>query len=415
MDIADLVLPAASMLIAILQPLYTIYVAIMAVSPLLRPNTFRGTKTYHGASIAIVIPLYMERFESIKRSLESVARQRYPRDKLRVIIVVEEDDELSIKNLERALRVVPLEGIRVEVLRTSCRKKGGGKHCALNAALNRVKEEIYLVLDADDYVSGDYLGKVAYIVSLRGYTAVTTKVYREGDNIIAKFLTLDTVLWYDLALYTLFRIGSYIPLSGEGLAVKTSYLRRIGGFPAKLTEDAYLGMLLARDKETLYYLDDEFIVERAPRSFRAYYRQRLRWIQGYFECLADYARLLVLERRLGRESLSLLIPYFSPIVAMAVAITHTLFILYWGAYILHASTILAIYDALFPAPVFYWGLFNLVVGNLFLLYLSLYMVSDTRYSRLAPYALLMPLYWYLVGIIALIAVFAPRAWRKTER
>ncbi len=111
----------------------------------------------------------------------------------------------------------------------------------------------------------------------------------------------------------------------------------------------------------------------------------------------------------------MLIPYFSPIVAMAVAITHTLFILYWGAYILHASTILAIYDALFPAPVFYWGLFNLVVGNLFLLYLSLYMVSDTRYSRLAPYALLMPLYWYLVGIIALIAVFAPRAWRKTER
>ena len=35
-----------------------------------------------------------------------------------------------------------------------------------------------------------------------------------------------------------------MPLSGEGLFVRTSVLREVGGFPEVLTEDAYLGIIL---------------------------------------------------------------------------------------------------------------------------------------------------------------------------
>jgi len=408
-------LPAV--LMGMLQVLYTAYLIPLMMSPLTANPRKRSKEQLRECrqlpSVAAVIPVYREDFKSLMRTASSIARQNYPKELIHAFIVVEDDDEVTLPHMESVRKYLESHGIKTDVVRVRCGRRFG-KPCALNEALKLVSEDIFLVFDADDDVPEDYIA-LAVKPLCNDYVAVTTKVYRVGRRLGAKFLTLDTLIWYDVALPSLIRMGECIPLSGEGLAVKTDYLRRVGGFPLSLAEDAYLAVLIARDGGKVAYLRDTYIVERAPKTFISQVRQKIRWTQGYFECLTLLTKTL-LKGKLGlRKSLPLLMPYFSPITSIATLITHTLFIVYWVAFVAGLNSVTSAYTLMFPAPVFYWGLFNTIVGNTYLIYLTLYLVSDTRFSRLAPYTLLMPLYWYLIGAVVLVALLTPRYWRKTER
>ncbi len=408
-----LYLPAVVM--GVFQLLYTTYLIPMIASPKLSliKRTYSLKLCSLARSVAIVIPAYREGFSSLVRTANSVINQDYPRELMRVLIVVEDGDEGTLVASEAIVKYLLSRGVKAEVVITKCCRRYG-KACALNEALKYVNEDVFLVFDADDEVPRDYVSSVVNQLC-GGAVAVTTKVYREGRRLGAKFLTLDTLIWYDVALPTLLRLGGYVPLSGEGLAVRTDYLRSVGGFPMSLAEDAYLALLIARDGEVVSYLSNTYIVEKAPKTFISQVRQKIRWVQGFYECLVALTKMLLKRELSIRRVGSLLLPYFSPVTSIATVVTHTLFIIYWLAFLLGATSVMSIYDILFPAPIFYWGLFNMVVGNTYLIYLTLYLVSDTRFSKLAPYALLMPAYWYLVGFVTIVATLAPREWRKTER
>ncbi|MCD6324200.1 MAG: glycosyltransferase, partial [Desulfurococcales archaeon] len=189
-------------------------------------------------------------------------------------------------------------------------------------------------------------------------------------------------------------------------------LEEIGGFPRKLTEDAYLTMMLAEKGFKIAYLSDTFIVEKAPKTFSAHLKQRLRWFQGYLECLPS---LISRFRVLGVRSALLLLLYASPIAALFTTFSNTLFAAYWIAKALGVVSVSEFIVRSIVPPVFYWGLTLLVVGNLFLIYYILYTVADSRYRSLSPYVYLLPLYWFVNGCVAFVSFVAPRTWRKTVR
>ena len=413
---STILLTIISAIVAIFQPLYSIYSLMVVLSPLIRRRSVKNSRceasNSEPKSVAIVLAVYKEDYESILRSLRSIVSQKYDPRLIRIVIVIEENDEATLNNVMEAIEHIKPTN-RVDIVKANCRLRGGGKACALNTALRLINEDVYIVFDADDYVQDDYVAEA--VCALQRATAVTTKVYRVGRGILANFTTLDTILWYDIVLYFIYWIGNYIPLSGEGLGIKTRYLKHIGGFPEKLTEDAYLAILLARDRKPITYLDTTYVVEKAPSGFKSYVDQRLRWIQGYYECLAATMSLLF-RRELGfRDSIPLLISFISPILGIGTFLTHTLFIAYWISYFLGIKYMLVVLNTIFVPIVFYWGMFNLVVGNLAIIYQILYTMSDSMFQELVPYVLLLPLYWYMLGLLSILALFLPKEWRRTKR
>ena len=75
-------------------------------------------------------------------------------------------------------------------------------------------------------------------------------------------------------------------------------------------------------------------------------------------------------------------------------------------------------DPLFPSFILYISLFNLLLGNGLLIYLSMLSVFKRHLFKLIPWALTIPLYWILMSVAAYRAVWQlihdPFYWEKTD-
>jgi hypothetical protein len=142
----------------------------------------------------------------------------------------------------------------------------------------------------------------------RQYDAVQATVLRKGSSILSEFLFIDTAFWFRQYIPFVLGIAKGMPLSGEGLFLRTSVLNEVGGFPEVLTEDGYLGIILT-ERNKRFGLLASTITEKAPKNMKAHFAQRLRWNRGYLTCLA---RLMRADLSLKRK-LALSLPFVTPL------------------------------------------------------------------------------------------------------
>ncbi len=89
----------------------------------------------------------------------------------------------------------------------------------------------------------------------------------------------------------------------------------------------------------------------------------------------------------------------------------------WLIYGIWALTDTHVFDPFFPPALLYLSMLNLLLGNGFLIYMTLLAAFKRDYFRLAPYALTVPLYWLLQSIAAYKGLWQlihnPFYWEKT--
>ncbi|MEM1611611.1 MAG: glycosyltransferase, partial [Sulfolobales archaeon] len=201
-----------------------------------------GLDIYGLPKVSIVVPLYLEKPSSIMRTAISISKQRYPRELLDVVFVVEESDVETLWGAEIASKYLMENGIRSNIYIVGGRRSSKAR--ALNMVLKSLEGEIIAVYDADDSFDEDQVSEAVKLMTARGYDAIGVRVYRYGESLLGKLLYIDTVIWYDLIISFLRRSGLHTPLSGEGLYIRRRVLEEVGGFPEKLAEDAYLSLIL---------------------------------------------------------------------------------------------------------------------------------------------------------------------------
>src|SRR5437016_2012983 len=135
-----------------------------------------------------------------------------------------------------------------------------------------------------DDIDRAQIENAARLMREKQYDAVQATVLRKGNSILSKFLFIDTAFWFRKYIPFVLKLARGMPLSGEGLFVRTSVLNEVGGFPEVLTEDALLGLMLT-ERGKRFGLVASVITEKAPRNIRAHFVQRLRWNRGYLTCL----------------------------------------------------------------------------------------------------------------------------------
>src|SRR6202035_4960436 len=123
-----------------------ILVGIFAVIDRLR-RPHREASPGFNPRVAVLIPSYNEE-KVIVRTIRSVLNSDY--ENLRVIVI---DDVSNDRTAEvaREAYAAEIRGGRVTVLE----KPNGGKAAALNYALDRVDEDIYVGIDADTVIAAD--------------------------------------------------------------------------------------------------------------------------------------------------------------------------------------------------------------------------------------------------------------------
>jgi cellulose synthase/poly-beta-1,6-N-acetylglucosamine synthase-like glycosyltransferase/anthranilate/para-aminobenzoate synthase component II len=247
--------------------------------------------------VSVLVPLFRET-EIAHALVARLTQLTYPKCLLDVVLVLEEEDDLT----RRTLAQIDLPSwIRVVVVPDG---RPRTKPRAMNYALDFCEGDIIGIFDAEDAPEPDQITRVARhfqqaardVVCLQGIL----DYYNPRQNWLARCFTIEYASWFRTILPGMARLGFAIPLGGTTLYFRRDALEALGGWDAhNVTEDADLGFRLARHgfrTEMVATVTEE---EANCRPW-AWVKQRSRWLKGYMTTyLVHMRRPGLLYRQLG--------------------------------------------------------------------------------------------------------------------
>jgi hypothetical protein len=276
---------------------------------------------------AVVVAMHREE-DVVADLVAALARFDYPREKLRVSLVVEEDDAPTRAALAALHLPAHMEVVVVAPGRPRTKPR------ALNVALAACDAELLVIYDAEDRPQPDQLRKAAARFAAAPASLACLQARLAIDNaresLLTRLFALDYAGLFEIANPGLAALGWPMLLGGTSNHFRVSTLRALGGWDAwNVTEDADLGLRLARagyGVETLRSVT----WEEAPVTLSAWAPQRRRWLKGWMQTALVHTRdSRGLWRRLGPERAlailatlggGLLGALFGPVFALRVAL-----------------------------------------------------------------------------------------------
>ena len=359
----------------------------------------------------VLVPMFREP-EMLPQLAEALRRLDYPLGKLDIKIVLEAEDEETI----RVAQTLGLEGV-FEMIRVPP-SDPQTKPKACNYALRFARGEYLVIYDAEDRPEPDQLRKV--VETFRRAPPNTAclqcrlNYYNASENWLTRMFTLDYSLWFDLVLPGLERLNIPIPLGGTSNHFKVSVLRELHAWdPFNVTEDADLGIRLTQKGYRVGVVDSTTYEEASCRADQ-WIRQRSRWIKGYMQTfLVHTRRPLHMLRTTGLLGFLGFVFFIGGTVLSG--ILNPIFWLLYIAWLIAASVGV---DPLFPQILLFLSLFNLLAGNGAFIFLSMIAPIRRGWLDLIPYSLTVFGYWVMISIAAYMALWQlirrPFYWEKTQ-
>lgn len=360
----------------------------------------------------ILCPLYHEA-AVVPQFVQAMQALDYPTEQLEILLLTEKDDA-ETRGMLRQMHLPPHFKI-VTVPAGEPRTKPR----ACNFGLLQATGDYVVIYDAEDMPEPLQLKKAILAFANNGsdLACVQAKLnyYNVKQNVLTRWFTVEYSLWFDLILPGMQQARLPLPLGGTSNHFRTETLRQLGAWDAfNVTEDCDLGLRLARSDFKTVMLNST-TYEEANSQAKNWLRQRSRWIKGYMQTYLVHTRLPLYYLRRGhiREFLSLQLLIGGKTVVLFVNPFMWLLLL---IYILFHPV--ALYHALFPAPILYMGTFCFIFGNFFYAYSHLVSCLKRGQFELVKWALLIPFYWMMISTAAFIAffqlIFKPHYWEKTQ-
>lgn len=378
----------------------------------------------------LLVPLYHER-EMLPHILSNIARIDYPREKLDVKILLEQEDEETLDKARKLGLFGNIEEIIAPMTEGEYRRflsifhpvvvpnaEIKTKPRACNYGLKRARGEFVVIYDAEDLPDRDQLKKVVLAFRRLGeeYACVQCLLnfYNSRKNLLTRWFSIEYSYYYDYYIQGLDKIEAPIPLGGTSNHFRFRTLRELGAWdPFNVTEDADLGMRIARKKLKTAVLDSH-TYEEAVTSVRSWIKQRSRWVKGFvitwFVTMRHPIRVF---RDIGLKNFIIFQTGFGGNFYLPLM---NLFL--WLVFL--AGFFIPDY---FSRWFDFWpfaaiAVFNLVVGNLFFLVMMLLATWKEKQKDLLIYSLFSPIYWIFMSIGAWkgfvqLAMGQAYKWEKT--
>jgi cellulose synthase/poly-beta-1,6-N-acetylglucosamine synthase-like glycosyltransferase/peptidoglycan/xylan/chitin deacetylase (PgdA/CDA1 family)/spore germination protein YaaH len=297
----------------ILMSARLVLVGLFAVIDRLR-RPHRQASPGYNPRVAVLIPAYNEE-TVIVRTVRSVLNSDYKN--LHVIVI---DDGSSDHTLEVARQAYAAEiaAGRVQVLT----KPNGGKAAALNYALDRIAEEIYIGIDADTVIATDAISKLIphFEDPLVGAVAGNAKVGNRV-NLWTSWQALEYITSQNFERRALDLFNVVVVVPGAIGAWRTAPVKAVGGYPVNtVAEDADLTMALLELPLKVVYEDRSLAFTEAPVDVGGLMRQRFRWSFGILQAVWKHRLAFVRNKAMGFFALpnilifQMLLPLVSPFI-----------------------------------------------------------------------------------------------------
>ncbi len=378
---------------------------------------------------SVLVPVYKEA-RVLPEIIKHMNDLYYPKDKLDVQILIEENDDETIFAARRLGLIgepqVVIEGMSLEEYKQYIKfidvtivpnADVKTKPRACNYGLYRAKGEYVVIYDAEDEPDRDQLVKAvtAFRKLPKDYVCLQGHLnyFNYYENALARCFAIEYTFWFDFWLQGLDYIGAPLPLGGTSNHFKTEELKKLGGWdPYNVTEDADLGIRIVMKKLKTSMLNSTTL-EEANLEVGNWIRQRSRWIKGYVQTFLVHTRHPIkLFKKMGLKQTFYFFFTFGGNIIMPL-LNPVLWLVTFVSLINKNLT-----DYLFTPEITSIAIFNLILGNI--IYVILHLIPciiKKQYSSI-PYAFLMPLYWIIMSYAAwkgaIQLINKPFYWEKTN-
>jgi cellulose synthase/poly-beta-1,6-N-acetylglucosamine synthase-like glycosyltransferase/peptidoglycan/xylan/chitin deacetylase (PgdA/CDA1 family)/spore germination protein YaaH len=294
----------------ILMSARLLIVGLFAIIDRLRKPYRQATPGY-GPRVAVLIPAYNEE-TVIVRTIRSVLNSDY---RNLHIIVIDDGSLDRTAEVAREAYAAEIAAGRVQVLS----KPNAGKAAALNFALERMTEEVYVGIDADTVIAADAISKLIphfedpRIGAMAGNAKVGNRV-----NLWTRWQALEYITSqnFERRALDLFHVVTVVP--GAIGAWRTAPVKAAGGYPLNtVAEDADLTMNLLEQGLRVDYEDRALAYTEAPIDAKGLMRQRFRWSFGTLQAVWKHRAAFVSNKAMGLFALPniLVFQMFLPLVS----------------------------------------------------------------------------------------------------
>jgi hyaluronan synthase len=258
-------------------------------------------------SVTVVIPAYNEG-PMVRRSIESVARARYPKEKLEVVVVDDGSRDDTYFYMEQVRRDFP------SLVRLIHFPGNRGKRAALYEGFRAARGEVVVTIDSDSEIEPETLRHLvapfqadARVGAVAGRVAVLNR-----ESLLGAMLDVNYTLAFDFAraaqstygavaccpgALSAFRRELILPHLGEWLS------QSFWGRPVNHGEDQALTNLVLRAGFETVYQRDAVIHTLAPERYRQLCKMFLRWERSFVVEGFSFARFMFTRYRPRRRLL----------------------------------------------------------------------------------------------------------------
>jgi glycosyltransferase XagB len=278
-------------------------------------------------SYSLLIPLLKE--EIIIAQLYAALRALdYPRERLEILFLVEEHDDLTQNALwSQIFLSQPLSSAMQMIIVPPGHP--GTKPRALNHGLSVASGTYVTVYDAEDIPDPDQLKRAVVMFETSPPDVLCLQAHLVIDNGADSWLAMMMLVEYaglfEIIKPGLARSGMPVALGGTSNHFRRETLQKLGGWDAyNVTEDADMGFRIARSGGLVSDLDSD-TMEEAPVALKDWLGQRRRWLKGWIQTGICHSRnprraiaemgltqwLVAMAQVIGAIAGTLLFPFFS--------------------------------------------------------------------------------------------------------
>ncbi|MDP2651270.1 MAG: glycosyltransferase family 2 protein [bacterium] len=233
-------------------------------------------------SVSIVVPCFNEE-TTVAKTVNSILALDYPKESLSIVLVDDGSTDCTlglIKEFENNPQVRVFS------------KENGGKHSALNFALERIDTELMGCLDADSFVDPEALQKIIPYFDDASNMAVIPAIRIHEPKSLLQHIQKIEYSWGIFLRRILSSLGALYVAPGPFSIFRTQVFRDLGGYRhAHHTEDLEIALRMQKNGYKIVNSHGAHVYTVAPAGLRDLYTQRVRWAYGFLNNAMDYREL----------------------------------------------------------------------------------------------------------------------------
>lgn len=268
---------------------FSLYIQIFLLLVLFRhrKEIVSGTvlpDTVDWPAVTIIIPCWNEE-DTVVKTVSSLLEIDYPKEKLLIKVI---DDGSTDATWDRAQIFQGIENVSL------MRKENGGKHTAMNLAIEAATTEYVGNLDADAFIDRDALKKTMwqFLRDPEMMAVSPAVVIHNPKGMLGKAQELEFNIFI-LVKKVLGLLNGIHVTQGQFSMYRKKVFDDLGYFKkAHQTEDLEIAYRMQANGYKIGECHDAFVHTMAMDTLPTLYKQRLRWIYGFINNSYDYRTYL---------------------------------------------------------------------------------------------------------------------------